>query len=239
MTTKKATLMLLIMAFLTSSAFGQDQTGMKLTLEDCILKALKNNLNLAVEVYNPELADAALSQAREFFLPSLDFSYDREGTESPSYWFLQGSGTSTLKMTTIGASVVQQAPWGGNLSVALQNYKSDTNQAFQLINPRFGSTLRFDFTQPLLKNFGSKVARRQIIVSRNNLDISQSQLRTVLIATVYQVQEAYWNLVYAIESLKVKGSGEVHFKSRLTAGVYFVNIETEHSTMTRKAIVLR
>ena len=107
-------------------------------------------------------------------------------------------------MTTIGASVVQQVPWGGNVSLSLQNYKSDTNQAFQLINPRYGSTLRFDFTQPLLKNFGSKVARRQIIVARNNLDISQSQLRTTLIATVYQVQEAYWNLVYAIESLNVK-----------------------------------
>ena len=204
MTTKKATLTLLLTIFLAGPVVGQEQAGMKLTLEDSILKALKNNLNLAVEVYNPELADAALSQAREFFLPSLDFNYDREGTESPSYWFLQGSGTSTLKMTSIGASVVQQVPWGGNLSLSLQNYKSDTNQAFQLINPRYGSTLRFDFTQPLLKNFGSKIARRQIIVARNNLDISQSQLRTTLIATVYQVQEAYWNLVYAVESLKVK-----------------------------------
>jgi outer membrane protein TolC len=141
-TTKKAMLALLLMIFLAASAFGQEQAGMKLTLEDSILMALKNNLNLAVEVYNPELADATLSRAREFFLPSLDFNYDREGTESPSYWFLQGSGTSTLKMTTISASVVQQVPWGGNVSMSLQNYKSDTNQAFQLINPRYGSTDR-------------------------------------------------------------------------------------------------
>ncbi len=204
MTTKKAMFMLLLMVFVAASASGQEQAGMKLTLEDSILMALKNNLSLAVEVYNPELADATLSQAREFFLPSLNFAYNQEADESPSYWFLQGQGTYTSKMTTADASVVQQAPWGGNLTLSLQNYKSDTNQAYQLINPRYGSTLRFEFTQPLLKNFGSKVARKQIIVARNNLDISQSQLQTTLIATVYQVQEAYWDLIYAIESLNVK-----------------------------------
>ena len=74
MTTKKAILALLLVIFLAASASGQEQAVKKLTLEDSILMALKNNLNLAVEVYNPELADATLSQAREFFLPSLDFS---------------------------------------------------------------------------------------------------------------------------------------------------------------------
>ena len=84
------------------------------------------------------------------------------------------------------------------------SYKSDTNQSFQLLNPRYGSTLRFDFVQPLLKDFGFKVSRREIIIAQNNLNISHSQLKSVLLDTVYRVQEAYWNLVYAIESLKVK-----------------------------------
>jgi outer membrane protein TolC len=56
----------------------------------------------------------------------------------------------------------------------------------------------------LLRNFGVKVSRREIIVARNNLDISVSQFEKTLLDTVYRVQEAYWNLVYTIDDYKVK-----------------------------------
>jgi outer membrane protein TolC len=36
------------------------------------------------------------------------------------------------------------------------------------------------------------------------LDISENQLKRVLHQTIYSVEEAYWNLVYSIESLKVR-----------------------------------
>jgi outer membrane protein TolC len=95
-------------------------------------------------------------------------------------------------------------PTGGSFNLSLQNYKSDTNQPFQLINPRYGSTLRLDFTQPLLKNFGSKITRRGIIEAENNLDVTNIQLRSTMMETVYAVQVAYWNMVYSIENFKVK-----------------------------------
>ena len=175
-----------------------------LTLEDAILKALKNNLNLAVAVYGPAIAQETVSQAKEYFLPQLQFSTQGQHNENPSYWFLQGSATVIDKMNTYGVSIAEQIPTGGNLSLSFENYRSNTTQAFQLINPRYGTTIRFDFTQPLLKDFGFKVNRRQIILAQNNLEISLSQLESSLLDTVYGVEEAYWNLVYAVESYKVK-----------------------------------
>ncbi|HEX2694147.1 MAG TPA: TolC family protein [Acidobacteriota bacterium] len=201
---KKTLSAIALLALLVPALAGEEVKEIPLTLEDSIVRALKNNLNLAVEVFNPELADATLARAKEAFLPILDLNYDNQNNQEPPYWFIQGAGTLTSKLANYGASVFQRIPTGGTVSVSLQGYKSDTNQAFQLINPRYGSTLRFDFTQPLLRDFGPKVARREILVSRNNLDISRSQLETILINTVYQVQEAYWNLVYAIEDLNVK-----------------------------------
>jgi outer membrane protein TolC len=201
---KRALTAVAILAILIPPLSGQEGKEISLTLEDSIVRALKNNLNLAVEVFNPELAGATLALAKEAFLPSLDLNYDNQNNQEPPYWFIQGAGTIKSKLSSYGASVVQRIPTGGNVSVSLQGYKSDTNQAFQLINPRYGSTLRIDFTQPLLRDFGPKVARREILVSRNNLDISRSQLETTLMNTVYLVQEAYWNLVYAIENLNVK-----------------------------------
>lgn len=173
-------------------------------MEECILKALENNLRVAVEEYNPQLADTLLTRAKEVFMPRFDLSFGRQKTENPSYWWLQGDENQISKYTDYTLALVQQIPTGGNFQISMNNYKSDTNQAFQLLNPRYGSTLRMDFTQPLLRNFGSKVSRQEILIARNNLDISNAQFKVVLLETIYQVQEAYWNLAYAIEDYKVK-----------------------------------
>jgi outer membrane protein TolC len=193
----------ILIVLAAAPAIAQDQAVLNMTLEDAVVKALRNNLNVAVSVYGPEIADAGLGLARETFLPQLDLSYNSQRNENPSYWWLQGEGTIWSKQNDYAATLIQRVPTGGNVSVSLSNYMTDTNQSFQSINPRYGSTLRLDITQPLLRNFGFKVARREILVAQNNLDISRSQLRTTLQDTLYQVQEAYWNLVYAVESHKV------------------------------------
>lgn len=194
-------IILLIFLFIPYT-FGDDL--LSLSLEDCILKTLDSNLSIVVERYNPQLAVATLSQAREVFLPQFDLSYGMQNTEEPPYWWIQGQGTQETEYSNYSVEFSQLIPTGGSFSFSLSSYKSDTNQSFQLINPRYGSTLRLDFTQPLLKNFGYRISRKDILLARNNVDISQNQLQSVVLEKIYQVQEAYWNLVYAIEDHKVK-----------------------------------
>ncbi len=195
---------IIVLIVLSASAGGAAEKGsLSLSLEDCILKALENNLRVAVEVLNPGLAEMSLTRAKEIFMPRFDLNYGARSTESPSYWFLEASGTSITKYSDYSVMAAKKIQTGGNLSLSLLGYKSDTNQMFQLINPRYGSTLQFDFSQPLLKNFGYKVNRREILIAQNNLDISQREFESVLMETIYSVQEAYWNLVYAIENYNV------------------------------------
>jgi len=175
-----------------------------LTMEEAVLKALKNNLNLAVQVYNPAIADETISQAKEYFYPQLQLGAQANHNESSSYWFLQSSGTLFDKLNNYSVAVAGQIPTGGNYNLSFSTYRDDNNQAFQILNPRYGSTLRLDFNQPLLKDFGFKVSRRQIIVAENNLEISNNQLETTLMDTIYSVEEAYWNLMYSIEDYKVR-----------------------------------
>ena len=201
---KSSIILVLILTLFFKPSFSQEEKVLSFSLEDCILKALKDNLTVAVEVYNPDLADASLSRAKEFFLPRLDVSYGNERTENPSYWWLEQADVVVRKYKDYSVSLVQQIPTGGNFSLALTGYKSDTTAGFQTMNPTYGNTLRFNFTQPLLNGFGFSVSRKEIIVARNNLDISVNQFQTVLMDTIYSVQEAYWNLVYSIEDYKVK-----------------------------------
>ena len=154
---RKMSLIFLVISILwIRPTLATGEEPLSLSLEECVLKALQNNLQVAVEIYNPEIADATLSRTKEIFMPRFDLSYGNRQTEEPSYWWIQGAETVTGKYRNYSVSLVQQIPTGGSFSVSLAGDKSDTNQAFQLINPRYGSTLRFEFSQPLLKDFGFK-----------------------------------------------------------------------------------
>jgi outer membrane protein TolC len=180
------------------------EPGRSLSLQDCILIALKNNLGIESAVLSPMLADSYVAWAKEKFLPRLSFGFSRQANSSASYSFIEAAETVTSQSNDISASVWQAIPSGGSVSVSLSGYKSQSNRSFQTINPRYGSTLSFSVTQPLLRNFGPRMSRRDIIISQNNKDISERQLQSVLLDTVFKVEQAYWNLIYAIENLKVK-----------------------------------
>jgi len=175
-----------------------------LSLEECIVKAMRNNLSVAVEVLNPQMADISISLAKERFMPNLSFGYNRQNTNTPSISFIEGDETITSDYYDYSARLSQIIPTGGSFSIALSSYKVDSNQKFQTVNPRFGSTLTFYFTQPLLKNLGTKINRNEIIIARNNKDISDNQFKTMLMDTIYEVESAFWNLAHSIEDLKAK-----------------------------------
>ncbi len=173
-------------------------------LEECILTAMKNNLAVAVEILNPELADIAVSRAREIFIPRLSMGYQQDSQISGSYSWIDAAQDVSTTSNGYETSLTQLIPFGGEFAVSLQSYEIESNRKFQTINPRFGSTLNFSFSQPLLRSFGFLATQREIIVARTNRDISETRLSTLLQQTVYQVEEAYWNLVYSVQDLGVK-----------------------------------
>jgi len=81
---KSSFILVLILTLFFKPSFSQEEKILSFSLEDCIVKALKDNLTVAVEVYNPDLADASLSKAKEFFTLITQFlwfsKYPREET---------------------------------------------------------------------------------------------------------------------------------------------------------------
>jgi outer membrane protein TolC len=192
---------LLVMAF--AATLSGQQTEKKLSLDECIVGALRNNLGLAVEVFNPQLADISVTQAKEKFVPSLVFGFDKQETNQPSYSFIDAADQVQEQFKDYYGQLTQEIPTGGNFELSLYSYETETTANFQTINPRFGSQIRFNFTQPLLKNFGFKVSQREIIIAKNNTTVSEIQLRQSVLDTIYSVEEAYWNYVGSIEYHKV------------------------------------
>jgi outer membrane protein TolC len=179
---------------------------LELSLEDCILKAIKNNLTLKAEMLTPEIADWNVKMASEKFFPSLSFNYNDQNTRTASYSFLEASDVVVTKQNDYTIQLSQNIPSGGSFSLSLYNYVNDSNRSFQTINPRFGSTLRMNFSQPLLKDFGFgfKFGRKDIIIASYNREISEENFNKVIEDIIYNVEVAYWNLVYSRENLKVR-----------------------------------
>jgi outer membrane protein TolC len=176
----------------------------RLSLEECIQHALKNNLNLAAEILTPRIDEEAVGRAREVFIPQFTFSAGQSNRNSASYSWINAADKITTESGQYALNVVQLLPTGGSLEANLTSYKTDSSESFLTINPRYGSTLTFEFTQPLLRNFGPTATRRAILVAQNNRDISRSDFRGVLMDTVTRVEQAYWNLAYSIENVRAK-----------------------------------
>jgi outer membrane protein TolC len=175
-----------------------------LTLQECLVRAVKHNLGVAVQVYSSELADLALSRSREKFLPTLGFDFGKQDQNSASYSWMDAANQVATNYGNYGGSLSQAIPFGGNFSVSLTGYKNLTNSRFQTINPRYGNTLTFSFSQPLLKDFGWGISHKDILVARNSRDIAENDLKKNLLDIVYSVEQAYWQWVLSIESLKVR-----------------------------------
>jgi len=196
-------LCIIMLTVLGSQSLAQERQ-LSLSLDECIAHALEKNLGVAVEVLNPDIASLSISKAKELFLPALSFHYGDRRENSPAYSFFDAADRVRTLYSDYSATIDQFIPTGGRLSINLSGYRNDTNRRFQTINPRYGSTITFDFTQPLLKNFGFKINRKEIIIASNNWEISEYQLNQTLLDTIYSVEQAYWILAYSIADLEVK-----------------------------------
>jgi outer membrane protein TolC len=94
--------------------------------------------------------------------------------------------------------------WGGALSGSFNNTHLTTNNPTSLLTPQLGSNFQFRFTQNLLQGFGFLPNTRFIRIAKNNREISDVAFRLQVITTVDQIENMYWDLVYAYENVRVQ-----------------------------------
>ncbi|MFZ2053419.1 MAG: TolC family protein [Candidatus Aminicenantales bacterium] len=196
-----------IVIFLGSSlAWAQEKKEdvLALTLEETIIRTLKNNYGVAIQIINPEIDSLAIKKAKEKYLPTLALGYDKRDTKSASFSWLDAAEQVSTEYYGYDAQVTQLLPTGGRVGASLVNYRNFTTSKFQTVNPRYSSTLRLNFEQPLLKGFGAKMTNYDIHISQNDFEISQNDLEATVADIIDVVTQAYWDLAYSIDNLKVR-----------------------------------
>jgi outer membrane protein len=178
----------------------------RLSISDAVELALKQNADLDVVRIAPMIQDENIAQARGNWAPSLTSFFQGNNANSPPNSFLSGGQTKVTNTQALyNFGFGSNLPWyGSSYRVGWDNYRSTTNNAFANFSPQVGSTLNFNFTQPLLRNFGIDQTRQQLQVSRKNREISEVQVTEAVATTTRSVKNAYWDLVFSLNSLDVQ-----------------------------------
>jgi outer membrane protein TolC len=189
----------------TSQPFpAPEADGMHLSLDQAVALAVANNQDLNVSVNAAEASQFFLFQNMGIYDPLVTANASRAHTDTPASSSLSGAAVSTSDTFDAGAQISQLTPWGGTYSLGFTGNRTATNSTFFFINPSYQAHLTLGVSQPLLRNFGKRPTNILIDTARNSRDATyQLFVRSVQVA-IDAVEQAYWDLVYARENLKVK-----------------------------------
>ncbi|HXJ45969.1 MAG TPA: TolC family protein [Candidatus Dormibacteraeota bacterium] len=207
---------------------------LNLSLQDAVELALQNNLDIIVQRYSPWLADTSILKADAGgfgggtpgaafagstsnspllnFDPTLTTTLSVDDRNIPVNNPLTsgtGTGASSLARLTIHTSTFNTQfsegfHTGTTFFTAWDNTRSSSTSPANLFNPSVQSSIFVGFSQQLLNGFGTKVNTRNIRIAKNNRKIADLAFSQQAITTITNTINAYWELVFARENVKVQ-----------------------------------
>ena len=178
----------------------------RMSIDDAVATAIEQNLDLQVQRFNPQLQELTGSQFKAAYTPNFVSTISTSDSTQPSTSVLSGAAsgiTNGQSLFNFGVSALTNW-YGGSYDVRWNNGRNTTNNQFSTFNPQLNASLTATYSQPLLRNFKIDGTRQQLLVSQKNKEISDVQLQQSIAATVRNVRNAYYDLMYAIGNLAVQ-----------------------------------
>jgi outer membrane protein len=231
-----------------------------LSLQDTIALALENNIDIEIQRYGPQIADAGVLRAQAGgFARGVSTSVQSGPTSVTTGGVAQTGGATSAQasnatstavgntvLTQTGTSIPSLDPvltgslrWGHQTTPQSSAFVTGTNYVVQRadtssfgiqkgfltgtiasltmnnnnvtnnnrradFNPSTNATLGLNISQHLLQGFGRAVNSRQILIAKNNREVSDLTFKLQVITTVAAVMNLYWDLVAFNEDVRVK-----------------------------------
>ncbi|MCL1908359.1 MAG: TolC family protein [Holophagaceae bacterium] len=217
---------------LSPDASAQDAKVVKLSLQDAIEAALTNNLSIEIQRNNwrgtREAGTLIQESAFEWTLGITGAgSWSKSGSSSLTTQLVDGELLAAQQDTSsysnnrnISTSITKPFTWGGSaqFSYSPRYSGSSSDTSYTLLesgilipgrpysNPRpYSGGMSFNYTQSLLRNFGTKATTAQLVIARRGLITADADFRRAVQNEVANVERVYWDLVNAQMNL-----GNVH-----------------------------
>ena len=205
----------------------EEPNAVRMGLNDCLTKALENNLDLRLAKLDPQSTlenvtfqdaafDAVLGADATYGESKSDFTATRFGIEldpdgDPVAVTTVSDDSDDNSFTVLGASLSQLLTFGASYIVRLEGNDSDSSGS-SFNPPNFftlGTSARRDlaltatFNLPLLKGLGREVTTLSLVLAENDSRISEEELRRRAELTIKAVGDAYWDVTAARAAVRV------------------------------------
>ena len=176
-----------------------------LTIFEARQLALRNNLDLRVDLFNPTIVRENINQEEARFESLFTGTIDYGKSDSPSAnqisQQLSGNQSESFGVRP-GLRVPLRTGGSIDVGVPINRFESDSPSA--LLNPSYTSDLAVTLTQPLLRGGGIDVNAQGIRVAFYAYQQAQARTKLSVIAVLTDVDRVYWRLYAAREALRVR-----------------------------------
>lgn len=204
-----------------------------MSLGDCIQAALQHNLDVQISRYNPQIQLFDVRATYGGYDPTLSISGTHLYNNNPAtFQNNQVIPGSDYHQNNFSAGLSGGTPWGMTYDFN-GNVQDNHGTVFELITnitsvgtANSSGQVGVKLTQPLLNNFWIDQTRLNIRVSKNRLQYSEQGLRLQFINSVTAVENAYYELIYAQEFVKVQQEALILAQTQLDQDRQRVQIGT-------------
>jgi outer membrane protein len=178
-----------------------------LTLDAVIRTALEHNQDVAIARLQLDASRQDVRAAEGAYDPHLSPTLFYQRATTPTVSSIGGSATGSLAQREASGDLQLSGltPWlGSHFTIDFGASRLATNNQFARVNPQFPASLGFSFTQPLLRNASIDLERREILLARRAVDLTDAQLTQVTMDQLSMIEQAYWELAYAVGNVSVQ-----------------------------------
>ncbi len=190
--------------------FGETHEVVGLSLKDAVGMALEQNLQVQFARLTPSINGAQVAEAEAAFDWVFFSSVQFQDTETPivdrsTAGFGLGGDFRRSTDVAFTAGIRRLTTAGGQLTLQQEvGYNDSDERGLALTpNPANRASLTAQYDQPLLRNFGSRVALAQVRISQNAERAAVANLKSELNRVLTDTERAYWQLVRAYYDLMI------------------------------------
>mgnify|MGYP003681883852 CR=1 FL=1 len=203
----------LVIFFLSNPASAQENNedilaGAKvLTLQSAIARGIQHNLDLQVEELNIPISQENVTVEKAEFDPVIEMGISSQEKRTPTAIAFSEEDFDLYRETGGDVGIKKRFQFGLESGLSFKTNRSMNNSSVDALRPQYRNILLLDFTQPLLRDFGTGVNTANLRMSQNlvrqtargYMDRAQ-RIGEEIELVYYDLAEAQEILRYRIES---------------------------------------
>jgi len=175
-----------------------------LSLKELVKSSIEKNLDIKAEEITVKESEELIIVAKSKYEPVIESNIGVIDRKTPSSASFYGDSTDIYRDILADISLAKMFSSGLKSSVKLKTDKSMDNSVVDSLRPHYNTSITFDITQPLLKNYGEDINNKDIEISKKVVLQAIKSYEKQIQAISYETEISYWELYQANELLKLR-----------------------------------